>query len=261
MESNEKDLLEKGLHTVFNLLRKGKNGESEALRVLKFPHRIQEINGSFRGQKRYFVIFDVDSDCFCFWDDVGRKSIEEIITEALGNFFNGKTDDLYLAKISVSDPYVDGWRSKISFPCDEVFSESLASLDVSDAKVFWDKALSRRAHDPGGAITAASSLLENVCLHILKERGVSHDKKGLKELFDLTSKEIGLDPKRSGNENFKRLVGGCFQLVQGLAQLRNSSGDAHGQVRFSPQIRHAELAVNLAGAMAVFLLKTDKKDK
>lgn len=40
--------------------------------------------------------------------------------------------------------------------------------------------------------------------------------------------------------------------------MRNALGDAHGkgQASATPQIRHAELAVNLAGAMAVFLVQS-----
>jgi hypothetical protein len=43
-----------------------------------------------------------------------------------------------------------------------------------------------------------------------------------------------------------------------LAAIRNRVGDAHGQGRrpVKPKSRHAELAVNLAGTMASFLVST-----
>jgi hypothetical protein len=47
-------------------------------------------------------------------------------------------------------------------------------------------------------------------------------------------------------------------VVNGLASVRNRLSDAHGQGRkpVRPASRHAELAVNLAGTMALFLVAT-----
>ena len=49
-----------------------------------------------------------------------------------------------------------------------------------------------------------------------------------------------------------------FSVAHGLAEVRNAFGDAHGKgkhpVRASA--RHARLAVNAAGTLAVFLLET-----
>lgn len=47
-------------------------------------------------------------------------------------------------------------------------------------------------------------------------------------------------------------------MVEGLGALRNKISDAHGQGKLNvkPSSRHAELAVNLAGTMAVFLFST-----
>ena len=50
----------------------------------------------------------------------------------------------------------------------------------------------------------------------------------------------------------------CTSVVEGLGALRNRLSDAHGQGKsgVKPASRHAELAVNLAGALAVFMLAT-----
>ncbi|SEL89441.1 Abortive infection C-terminus [Acinetobacter sp. DSM 11652] len=47
-------------------------------------------------------------------------------------------------------------------------------------------------------------------------------------------------------------------MIGGLGSLRNKVGDAHGQGKknFKPASHHAELAVNLAGTMSVFLFST-----
>jgi hypothetical protein len=54
------------------------------------------------------------------------------------------------------------------------------------------------------------------------------------------------------------LYNSCTNVVESLGALRNKLGDAHGKggnpVRVSP--RHAQLAVNMAGAAATFIVET-----
>ncbi|MGY6120449.1 abortive infection family protein (plasmid) [Paraburkholderia strydomiana] len=47
-------------------------------------------------------------------------------------------------------------------------------------------------------------------------------------------------------------------MVEGLGALRNRLSDAHGTGKraVKPAARHAELAVNLSGALALYLLAT-----
>jgi hypothetical protein len=45
------------------------------------------------------------------------------------------------------------------------------SIDIRSVSEMWHKALDRRTDDPDGAITAARTLLETVCKHILDELG------------------------------------------------------------------------------------------
>jgi hypothetical protein len=56
----------------------------------------------------------------------------------------------------------------------------------------------------------------------------------------------------------KRILGGATSVFEGLGSLRNKIGDAQGQGRrpIRPSARHAQLAVNLAGAVATFLIDT-----
>src|ERR1035437_2732880 len=64
--------------------------------------------------------------------------------------------------------------------------------------------------------------------------------------------QIGLIASRTG------ILGGAHSVVDGLANLRNRLGDAHGQGKrpVKPAPRHAELAVNMAGSVASYLLAT-----
>lgn len=154
------------------------------------------------------------------------------------------------------------------------FGNSTPAIDVSDAVISgsdaesvakaWQKATARRVNDPDGAITMARTLLETVCKHILDDRNVEYDEKDeLKKLYGLTCQQLNLAPEQHGEEIFKQILGGCRSVVQGLGSLRNSFSDAHGKSKkgYSPEVRHASLAVNLSGAMATFLIETHEKTR
>ena len=51
---------------------------------------------------------------------------------------------------------------------------------------------------------------------------------------------------------------GAQVIVNNLAGIRNKLGDSHGKGKggVKPGPRHAELAVNLAGSVAMFLIST-----
>jgi Abortive infection C-terminus len=123
----------------------------------------------------------------------------------------------------------------------------------------WEKALTRRHTDPDGAITTARTLLETVCKRILDEAGeVYSDKDDLPALYRAVALKLQIAPSQHTEDAFKRILGGATSVVEGLGSLRNKIGDAHGRggkpVR--PIARHAQLAVNLAGALATFLVDT-----
>lgn len=138
-------------------------------------------------------------------------------------------------------------------------AEGLQRFDEPEVKEAWEKALERKSTDPAGAITAARSLLETACKHILDEAGQTYEK-GLElpKLYRKVSEAMNLAPSQHTEQVFKQILGGCTSVVEGLGSLRNSVGDAHGQGKrpVKPKERHAELAVNLAGSLALFLVET-----
>jgi hypothetical protein len=77
------------------------------------------------------------------------------------------------------------------------------------------------------------------------------------------TKQLNLAPSQHTEEAFKAILGGCHTVINGLSTLRNRIGDAHGQggKPVKPSGRHAALAVNLAGAMAMFLIETFEQRK
>ena len=78
------------------------------------------------------------------------------------------------------------------------------------------------------------------------------------DLYKLTSKELNIAPSQHTEDIFKQILGGVSSVVNGLGALRNRLGDAHGKgkAQIRPAQRHAQLAVNLAGATALFLIET-----
>lgn len=156
------------------------------------------------------------------------------------------------------DPLLKMLESEFRAPSDKAISATIAvsSIYIQEA---WQKALERRAIDAEGAITAARTLLESVCKHVLDSAGEPYDDTtDLPKLYAITSKQLNLSPSQHTEQLFKQILGGCQTVVEGLGAMRNRHSDAHGKgsAGTKPAARHAELAVNLAGAMATFLLQT-----
>jgi Abortive infection C-terminus len=157
------------------------------------------------------------------------------------------------------EPLLARLESDQTFPSDASTTSELAKHGTAYIREAWSKALSRREQDPEGAITSARTLLEEVCRHILDDTVATYDTKDdLPKLYGLASKQLKLAPSLHTEEVFKQILGGCHSVVQGLGSLRNRASDAHAKGRsgVKPGTRHAGLAVNLAGAMATFLLAT-----
>ena len=143
-------------------------------------------------------------------------------------------------------------------------TETLETFDAEYVHAAWQKALDRRMKDPEGAITAARTLLETVCKHILDDTGITYpDDADLPKLWALAAEQTNLAPNQHQEGVFKAILGNCQSVVNNLGAIRNRVGDAHGQGRrpVKPKSRHAELAVNLAGSMASFLVATWKERK
>lgn len=144
-------------------------------------------------------------------------------------------------------------------PADETISAALVAFDPGDVHARWQAALESRDTNPQRAITLARTLLEDVCKWILTQAGEAFDDGAdLPQLYRTLAKTLNLAPDDHAEQVFRQILSGCHSVVTGLGALRNKLGDAHslGPVRARPLPRHAELAVNLAGAMANFLVAT-----
>lgn len=147
----------------------------------------------------------------------------------------------------------------IGSPADAAISDTLAKFEPEQVHARWTAALDRRSDDPAGAITLARTLLEDVCRWLLHDLDIqAADQDDLPALYRKLSKALKLAPDDHSEQVFKQILGNCQSVVESLGALRNKLGDAHGggPKRARPAARHAELAVNLAGSMATFLVAT-----
>ena len=159
-------------------------------------------------------------------------------------------------------PLLDQLEADEEHPGARPVDAVLTSFDEAGVRSVWKKAMDRRVSDPEGAITAARALLESVCKHVLDELEAPYpDDADPAKLWALCAEHLKLSPGQHAEPVFKSILGNCQSIVNNLAAIRNKIGDAHGQGKRAvrPKPRHAELAVNLAGSMASFLVSTWKE--
>jgi len=157
------------------------------------------------------------------------------------------------------DPLLTMLEQEAGSPSDGAISATIQAVNSTYIQDAWKKAIERRTTDPEGAITAARTLLETVCKHILDMTCTPYDDScELTKLYSSTAKQLNLSPSQHTEQLFRQILGGCQAVVEGLGALRNRHSDAHGKgiSGTRPAPRHAELAVNLAGTMATFILQT-----
>ena len=154
------------------------------------------------------------------------------------------------------EPLLDYLERQASSPVGDLLDDALADFSAEGVHALWAKAVERQDHDPEGAITAARSLIEAVCKRILEEAG---EKYSIPDgVYRQASELLTLAPNQQADEKFRRVAGTCNGLVGAIYEIRNSFGDAHGRSSSDavPLGRHAELAINIAGSLAVFLVRT-----
>jgi Abortive infection C-terminus len=214
------------------------------------------------GERRQLVEEYYASLNFTDFSDV--QKILRIIEREIATRQPEKTDVSSLARVIVGlqqDGYqVDGYRILPASRTPLIsLQEHLVHIDSQSIISDWDRMLVMTEKDPEDAITSARALVESTCKVILEECGVPYDDKwGLGRLYKEAAGVLQLSPQGYREQVFKQILSGLFSISSGLAEVRNAFGDAHGKgkhpVRATP--RHAQLAVNTAGTLAVFLLDT-----
>lgn len=154
------------------------------------------------------------------------------------------------------------WVPRIPSACEAAereITERLAVVDSQHVRDAWNKARERKDADPDGALTSARTLLEAVSKHVMEKAGlVPSDAMSLPTLYHLAAQTARITPSQQADKLIRKVLGNCEAVVTGIAEMRNRLGDAHGKGSSGekPTPIHAELAVNLAGAIALFLERT-----
>ncbi|WP_421999360.1 abortive infection family protein [Reyranella sp.] len=191
--------------------------------------------------------------------DVQTASAQTKLAAAIDRYLRSDGYTLtVVGKISGSPSYAVQLLPSGS-PADEAISIKLAAFDPTQVHARWAAALERRTTEPEGAITLARTLLEDVCKWILHHADESwQEGDDLPTLYRKLAKVLKLAPDEHTEQVFKQILGSCQSVVEALGSLRNKLSDAHssGPKRARPHPRHAELAVNLSGAMSTFLVST-----
>lgn len=130
-------------------------------------------------------------------------------------------------------------------------------------QIEWKKAIERRASDPDGAMTLAKTMIETICKHILDELKIDYKQERdltLQKLYSKVAKELKLSAHQHTEKEFKKILGGCSTIIDGLATIRGLSSDAHGigKNKYKIAQRHAVLAINSAFTLIIFLADTFK---
>jgi hypothetical protein len=209
----------------------------------------------------YSTNFEVDGANITSGESIlDYKTFHDVVEEAkINRTTRERTDFRCSGFMEKTMRQFDSLNQPAFTPSDAVAAAILLRIDAEHVSDAWQKALDRRAADPEGAITAARSLLETVCKFILDEEHVMYsDTIDLPGLYQLTANKLRLGPSQHTEQIFKRVLGSCQNVVVGLGALRNKLSDSHGKSKqaVKPAARHAELAVNLAGTMATFLVAT-----
>jgi hypothetical protein len=127
-------------------------------------------------------------------------------------------------------------------------------------------------NDPGMALDLSRTLVESVCLTILKDKGYEpskEEKKELPKLLKITTKKLQLAPQEHGEankveESLLKMLRGLNDTILGICELRNANGFAsHGKDAYFIQTlesTHIHLVARAADAIVNFLFKTHKKN-
>ena len=135
---------------------------------------------------------------------------------------------------------------------------SLGELGIGDVNQEIERIAAAIETDPADSITASRALVETVCKSVLDELGEPiNESEDLPSLYKRVAVALKIDPTQH-EVVYRQTLQGLVSAVQGLAELRNKLGDAHGRSRLAarPQPRHARMAAGAAMTVSTFLVET-----
>lgn len=179
-------------------------------------------------------------DFLNFGDSPFRENMSYI-----SNLFNPFIDYVEMKNINVQILHI-----KCEVPQELNYSHILEDINKCEERI--------DSGDYSGALTSARSLIEGVCKEIIYniEGEEITGSPSLPEMFKTIRNYLNLDPSsESLQKPLKQVVSGLIQVVQGLNEIRNLSGDGHTR-KLKPSMHHALLVVNSAKTVVNFLFNT-----
>ena len=164
----------------------------------------------------------------------------------------------------------DGWQIvgnrivQVGHNVEALIESMLQGQPIDTIQREWDRAKLSVVNDPADALTAASSMIEATYKFILCDmRHPFPSKQTMSGLSKAVHPLLEISPDQEADQDFRAMFQGTISITQSLGSIRTKIGDAHGAspTRGNPIERHARLAVNVAGAICLFLLETYKEKK
>ena len=109
------------------------------------------------------------------------------------------------------DPLLTFLEERARNPAGDVMDAPFDDFSIAGVRTTWRKAIERINDDPEGAITAARSLVESVCKHVLEESGEPYS--DLANIYRQTSRLLNLAPDQQSEQSFRQTVR-CMQLYR-----------------------------------------------
>ncbi|PFG03025.1 abortive infection family protein [Bacillus sp. es.036] len=187
-----------------------------------------------------------------------NRSVEEFLQNILFDNSPYGEDMSYIS--SLYNPFIDYIEMK-NIDVKILHIDCEVPLELSYNHILEDIAKCENRIESGdysGAITSAKSLIEGVCkeiiLNIEGEDISGHP--NLPELFNKVRTHLNLDPSNEElQKSLKQVLSGLIQVVHGLNEVRNKSGDSHPR-KIKPSLHHALLVANSAKTVVNFLFHT-----
>lgn len=113
-------------------------------------------------------------------------------------------------------------------------------------------------------VTKSRTLVEEVIIYILEQRGVTVPTSGnLPELYKGCKATLGMTQDRSWDKRILEMLSGLEKIVSAICGMRNTNSDAHGagSSRIEIKEREARLIVNASITMCEYILDVFESQK
>lgn len=111
--------------------------------------------------------------------------------------------------------------------------------------------------DFDSALTKARTLVEETFCHVIEKKGCAPDRSGeIKRKYAQVKDLYHMHGNKEIDKRINELLSGLEKILTAIAEMRNSTSDAHGvgSRRINIKAHHARLFVNSAQTMADFVL-------